>query len=59
MTFELLQDYAQLQELQAKLARLDVIDPSKINQNRVAFGAKVRIIDLETDEEKEFHLVGP
>ncbi|WP_028844316.1 transcription elongation factor GreA [Thermodesulfovibrio thiophilus] len=48
-----------IQELQAKLARLDVIDPSKINQNRVAFGAKVRIIDLETDEEKEFHLVGP
>lgn len=48
-----------IQELQAKLARAYVIDPSKINQNKVAFGAKVRVIDIDTDEEKEFHLVGP
>lgn len=48
-----------IQELQAKLSRAYVIDPSKINQNKVAFGAKVRVIDIDTDEEKEFHLVGP
>ncbi|ACI20793.1 MULTISPECIES: transcription elongation factor GreA [Thermodesulfovibrio] len=48
-----------IQELQAKLARAYVIDPSKINQNKVAFGAKVRVIDIDTEEEKEFHLVGP
>lgn len=48
-----------IQELQAKLSRAEVIDPSKINHNRVAFGAKVRVLDLDTDEEKEFHLVGP
>jgi transcription elongation factor GreA len=47
-----------IQELQAKLSRAYVIDPSKINQNKVAFGAKVRVIDLDTDEEKEFILVG-
>lgn len=47
-----------IQELQAKLSRAYVIDPSKINQNKVAFGAKVRVIDLDTDEEKEFMLVG-
>lgn len=47
-----------IQELQAKLSRAQVIDPSKINQNKVAFGAKVRVIDLDTDEEKEFMLVG-
>lgn len=48
-----------IQELQAKLSRAYVIDPSKINQNKVAFGAKVRVIDIDTKEEKEFHLVGP
>jgi len=48
-----------IQELQAKLARAQVIDPSKINHNKVAFGAKVKVLDLDTEEEKEFHLVGP
>ncbi|WP_353684168.1 transcription elongation factor GreA [Thermodesulfovibrio sp. 3907-1M] len=48
-----------IQELQAKLSRAYVIEPSKINQNKVAFGAKVKVVDLDTDEEKEFHLVGP
>lgn len=48
-----------IQELQAKLSRAQVIDPAKINQYKVAFGAKVRVLDLETEEEKEFHLVGP
>lgn len=48
-----------IQELQAKLAMAQVIDPSKINQSKVAFGAKVRVLDLETDEENIFILVGP
>ncbi len=48
-----------IQELQAKLSRAQVIDPTKINHDKVAFGAKVRVLDLETEEEKEFHLVGP
>jgi transcription elongation factor GreA len=48
-----------IQELQVKLARAQVIDPSKINHDKVAFGAKVKVLDLDTEEEKEFHLVGP
>ncbi len=48
-----------IQELQAKLAMAQVIDPSKINQSMVAFGAKVRVLDLETNEENIFILVGP
>lgn len=48
-----------IQELQSKLALADVIDPTKISQDRIAFGAKVKILDLETDEEKTFILVGP
>jgi len=48
-----------IQELQAKLALAEVIDPSKINQSKIAFGAKVRVLDLEADEEYTFRLVGP
>lgn len=48
-----------IQELKTKLALADVIDPAKICQDKIAFGAKVRVMDLSTDEEKTFMLVGP
>ena len=48
-----------IQELKTKLALADVIDPSRITQSRTAFGAKVKVLDLSTDEEKSFMLVGP
>ncbi len=48
-----------IQELQAKIAGANIIDPSKINQDKIAFGAKVKVSDTETAEEKVFSLVGP
>lgn len=48
-----------IQELQAKIASAEVIDPSKINQDKVAFGAKVRVYDSNADDEFVFILVGP
>jgi len=48
-----------IQELQGKLATADVIDPSKITQSRIAFGAKVKVFDTGAEEEYEFILVGP
>lgn len=48
-----------IQELKTKLALADVIDPSKVSQDRIAFGAKVKVLDLQSDEEKVFKLVGP
>jgi transcription elongation factor GreA len=47
-----------IDELKAKLARADVIDPSKIRQSKVGFGAKVKVLDVEADEEYVFILVG-
>ncbi len=47
-----------IRELQAKLALSDVIDPSKINQSKVAFGAKVKVLDINTNQESVFTLVG-
>jgi len=48
-----------IQELKTKIALADVIDPSKINQSKVAFGAKVKVLDIITDKELDFILVGP
>ncbi|HSB51833.1 MAG TPA: transcription elongation factor GreA [Dissulfurispiraceae bacterium] len=48
-----------IHEIQAKLAAADVIEPGRINQSKVAFGAKVRVVDVGADEEYEFTLVGP
>jgi transcription elongation factor GreA len=45
-------------EIQGKLASADVIDPSQIQSDKIVFGATVRLLDLETDEEVEYQIVG-
>jgi transcription elongation factor GreA len=47
-----------INELQDKLARANVIDPSKIKHDKVAFGANVTVLDLESDKEQTFTMVG-
>ncbi|MDO8282790.1 MAG: transcription elongation factor GreA [Thermodesulfovibrionia bacterium] len=47
-----------IMELQGKITHANVIDPSKISQDTIAFGAKVRLSDTETGSEKIFCLVG-
>lgn len=46
-------------ELQGKIANSEVIDPSRINSDKVVFGATVDLLNLENDEEKCYMLVGP
>lgn len=48
-----------IQELQGKIAMAQVIDPATIKQSKVAFGAKVKVLDIEADVEYVFILVGP
>ena len=47
-----------IQEIQTKIAMADVIDTSKITQSKIAFGAKVKVVDVEADTEYDFTLVG-
>ena len=47
-----------IQEIQTKIAMADVIDTSKITQSKIGFGAKVKVVDIEAEEEYEFTLVG-
>ncbi|KPK02428.1 MAG: transcription elongation factor GreA [Nitrospira bacterium SG8_35_4] len=47
-----------IQEVQNKIARADVIDPAKISHDKVAFGATVTVLDVDTNEEKIYKIVG-
>jgi len=47
-----------IKEIEDKLARAEVIDPSKMKGSRVAFGATVRLSNLETDEESTYRILG-
>lgn len=46
-------------ELHAKIATSEVIDCSRLPQDRVVFGCTVLISDLDTGEEMKLRLVGP
>lgn len=45
-------------EIQGKLAGAEVIDPSQIKSDRIVFGATVQLVDVETDEESTYQIVG-
>mgnify|MGYP000117907452 FL=1 len=48
-----------ISELEHKLAHLEVIRPEDVARDRVAFGCRVRLENLETGQEVEYRLVGP
>lgn len=47
-----------IQELEAVISRAEVIDPSSMSGSTVKFGATVRLVDEETDEEVTYQIVG-
>tara|TARA_Y100001970_G_C14212089_1_gene847505 strand:+ start:976 stop:1449 length:474 start_codon:yes stop_codon:yes gene_type:complete len=47
-----------IMELEDLLSKADVIDPSKLSGEDIKFGAKVLLIDLDTDEEAKYQIVG-
>jgi transcription elongation factor GreA len=46
-------------ELEDKLSRAEVIDIKSQSGSRVMFGARVRLVDEETDEKASYQIVGP
>ena len=49
---------ARIAELEDKLSRIEVIDVSKLSGTDVKFGATVKLIDEETEEEAVYQIVG-
>ncbi len=50
---------AKIDDLQEKLARALIVDKSTMPTDRVVFGSKVKVLDLDMDDEEDFILVGP
>jgi transcription elongation factor GreA len=46
-------------ELKDKLSRAEVIDCMKVSTARAVFGTVVTLLDLDTDEEVSYQLLGP
>lgn len=46
-------------ELKDKLSRAEVIDCSKVDCDRAVFGTVVTLVDMDTDEEMTYQLLGP
>jgi transcription elongation factor GreA len=49
---------AQIKDIEDKLARAEIIDPTKLSGDRVRFGAYVKVTNLDTDEEITYQIVG-
>ena len=46
-------------ELEDVISRADVIDLSKLSGETITFGTKVKILDEDTNQETDYHIVGP
>lgn len=50
---------ARIALLEQSLSRAEVIDPSKLSGSKIQFGAKIKLVNLDTEEEQTFQIVGP
>ena len=49
---------ARINELKSRLSRVQIVDPSQIPKDEVAFGATVKVLDMDIDDEEMITLVG-
>ena len=47
-----------IQDIQSKLAGAEIVDTSKIKSETVVFGAKVKMMDYDSDKEVTYQIVG-
>lgn len=47
-----------IQELESLIGRAEIIDVSKLSGDKVKFGARVKLIDEDTEEERTYQIVG-
>ncbi|MDE0819145.1 MAG: transcription elongation factor GreA [Pirellulaceae bacterium] len=49
---------AKINQIKGELSRAQIIDMANVPRDEVAFGATVKVLDLELDDEEEMTLVG-
>ena len=47
-----------IQELEAVISRAQVIDPTEVQGEVIRFGATVNVVDVDTDKENSYQIVG-
>ncbi|MFM8315365.1 MAG: transcription elongation factor GreA [Deltaproteobacteria bacterium] len=47
-----------IKEIEDKLARAQVVDPREVRTDKIVFGATIQLKDLETEEIKNYSIVG-
>ena len=47
-----------IQEINAKMANINVIDVAKLSGSKVVFGATITFVNLDTTEETQYQIVG-
>jgi len=50
---------AKINFIESRMPRFNVVDMESLKSNKIIFGATVRLADLDTDQEREYTLVGP
>jgi transcription elongation factor GreA len=50
---------ARISYIESRLPDFNVVDFSKLNGEKIIYGCTVRLVDQDTDEEREYTLVGP
>lgn len=51
--------HARMKYIEDVLSRAEIIDPSKLSGDRIHFGAQVKLLNVETDEEVAYRILGP
>ena len=49
---------ARIKEIEDRLSRAEVIDPSKLSGDKISFGATVKLFNTDTEEEVTYRLLG-
>jgi transcription elongation factor GreA len=49
---------ARIKQIEDALARAEIIDLSKLSGDKIAFGAKVKLFNTDTEEEVQYQLLG-
>lgn len=50
---------AKINYIESRMPRFNVVDPASLGGEKIIFGATVRLVDQDTDLEREYTLVGP
>ena len=50
---------ARINDMSDRLSRAVIVDTSSLPKDSVTFGSRVKVMDLDMDEEETFELVGP